>query len=226
MISREIRTDWFGLVPYKKGLGAQSLAHQEVMETQKAVILGMEHLSAITLGVRSQKDLDIKVSEEELRLRSVELVEVDRGGEATLHSPGQLVIYPIVPLTEWGIGVRDFVSSLEKATILFFDSFGIGCERGSREPGIYSSRGKIGFLGIKVDRRVTRHGIALNIHNDLSLFSLIRSCGREVETFDKLAHYDVNATQVDLFHKWIKFFTATLEHEFGVELSPSNELNL
>jgi len=201
---------WFGQKKYTEALALQKDHHEVVRQTKvEGFILGLEHSSVITCGPRTNSGLDLKMNPHQYREMGIEIFEVDRGGETTLHSPGQMVIYPILSLRQLGLGVREFVGALEEATILFFKYFGVETHRGELEPGIYSENGKIAFIGIRVDRGITRHGIALNIQNDLTLFQNIRSCGVDFERFDRLANHislEPNAMQIKLFPLWSRCF--------------------
>jgi lipoyl(octanoyl) transferase len=130
---------------------------------------------------------DLQVAEDVLKERGIELHISPRGGQATLHTPGQLVIYPCVHLTRIGIGVREYVSLLERTTQNFLKDLRIESTPNPEEPGLYTKKGKIAFFGIRVTHAITSHGIAINVTNDLSLFKLIRSCGVEGETFDSVS---------------------------------------
>jgi lipoyl(octanoyl) transferase len=199
---KSLSLEWLGPTDYSAGLEVQHSAWQRAHETGETTVLGLEHPPVITLGKRSNPALDLKTSLQALADQGIRVVSVDRGGEAVLHTTGQMVIYPIFNLIDWNLSVRDFVCVLEKTTIRFLEQLHIQARCGEKEPGIYTSRGKIGFIGIRVDRGVSRHGIAINISNELEQFRHIRCCGQENEKFDRLANYGVNATQVQLFRRW------------------------
>ncbi|MES2855284.1 MAG: lipoyl synthase, partial [Bdellovibrionota bacterium] len=86
-----INAQWCGLLSYAEGLRAQEEAVSSVSGASPGLILGLEHSSVITLGKRGIPEEDLNASETELRARKVELFRSERGGQATLHSPGQLV---------------------------------------------------------------------------------------------------------------------------------------
>ncbi len=105
------------------------------------------------------------------------LIETDRGGQTTYHGPGQLVGYPILSLTELGVGPKRYVSALERALIAVLRDFGLDahCEQGLT--GVWTPAGKIAAIGVRVARGVTTHGFALNVYTDLSAYSPIVPCG-------------------------------------------------
>jgi lipoic acid synthetase len=112
-----------------------------------------------------------------------ELVTADRGGDVTYHGPGQLVGYPIVSLQEWRAGQRDvvaYVRKLEDVLIAVLADFGIVAERSAGYTGVWVGAEKpmkIAAIGVRVSRGRTRHGFALNVDPDLSMFEHIVPCG-------------------------------------------------
>ena len=116
--------------------------------------------------------------------RGIQTLRVERGGEVTYHGPGQLVAYPIVRLADAGLLLRPFVRALELAMADTARSYGIPAERREGYPGCWVDRlgmdgppRKLGALGLRVEKGVTYHGIALNVTTDLTDFELIEPCG-------------------------------------------------
>ena len=105
------------------------------------------------------------------------VVKVDRGGQVTFHGPGQLVGYPIMDVRSWGGGPLRYVRGLEATLIGILDAFGITAGRIDKLTGIWVDDEKIAAIGVKVSRRVTTHGFALNVATDLSWFQNIVPCG-------------------------------------------------
>lgn len=204
---------WLGELSYDDGLRGQAMALEKAQEGQAGFILGLTHKSVVTLGKRARPEKDLLVSPLTLEDLGIELRFVDRGGEATLHGPGQLVIYPILPLTSLGVGVREYVELLEEASILTLKDYGILAHRGAREPGLYTSQGKIAFFGVRVQNGVSTHGLSLNVSNDLDLFDLIRSCGVLNESFDSLASSGINAMPSEVFKVWTGHFRHLFEDQ-------------
>ncbi|HET9520132.1 MAG TPA: lipoyl(octanoyl) transferase LipB, partial [Candidatus Limnocylindrales bacterium] len=96
--------------------------------------------------------------------------------------PGQLVAYPILALSRRGLLLRPLVRGLEAAMVETCASFGVAAARREGHPGCWCDPEgpdprKIGALGIRVERGVSYHGIALNIAPDLDDFELIDPCG-------------------------------------------------
>ncbi len=210
-LKMQIEKKWLGLVSYQSGLDFQQRAWESVKQKKFPVLLGLEHSNVITLGKRGEMEQDVFLSTEQRQIHQVELVMADRGGQATLHTPGQLVIYPIVDLRFQQLSVRSFVDGIEQVLIDFFSDYGVECFRGKQEPGIYTRQGKIAFLGLRIDRGVSRHGIAINVSNDLSCFSWIRSCGIDQEHFDQLSHYIKVDSLESLFNQWGQRFASVFK---------------
>src|SRR5688572_18257235 len=108
---------WLGLLPYTDSLELQAFEADRIRDSHSGVLLGVEHPSTITLGKRANPTLDLKKTIPALEEDGIYTVHIDRGGEAVLHSPGQLVIYPILPIRNWNLGVQDYVNLLEESTI-------------------------------------------------------------------------------------------------------------
>ena len=105
------------------------------------------------------------------------MVQIDRGGQVTYHGPGQLVVYPLVDLKRAGLGIRDFVTALERAVVELAAQFGIAAECRRSAPGVYVAGRKLASVGVRVRRGGSYHGLALNVALDLSPFSRINPCG-------------------------------------------------
>lgn len=140
-------------------------------------LLLLEHPHVFTLGKAARPD-HVLWSEAERRRRGVEVISVDRGGEATYHGPGQLVGYPIVDLSRLGIGIRDYIERLEGSLISYLAELGITSEPGGTGlTGVWSDGMKLAAIGIKLNRSVVSHGFALNLTTDLAYFTGIVPCG-------------------------------------------------
>ena len=154
----------------------------------------------MTLGYRAEAATEI------LSTNALPVERVSRGGLATVHAEGQLVIYPILNLRELNLGVRDYVCLLLKTTSDLLTSLGIESFIDENSVGVFTKTGKIAFCGVQVKNGVSQHGISLNVRNDLTLFNSIRSCGITRPTFDRLCEHDVNMTLNEVFSAWLKIF--------------------
>ena len=166
-----------GPVPYEGAWDIQLRIHQEVAEDGGPdTLLLLEHPHVYTLGRRGQ-ERDILVDSAELVRLGVEVHHTDRGGEVTYHGPGQLIGYPILNLHRWGSGPLKYVRALERTLIETLAEFGVSAESEGRPTGVWVEDRKIAAIGVKVSRRVTTHGFALNVCPDLSYFDHIVPCG-------------------------------------------------
>ncbi|HEY0443694.1 MAG TPA: lipoyl(octanoyl) transferase LipB [Candidatus Limnocylindrales bacterium] len=177
-----IAASWLGRVGYRDAWDLQRrLAAARAEDRIPDQLLLLEHPAVLTLG-RHADESHVLATPAELERRGIDVVRVERGGEVTYHGPGQLVAYPILSLTARGLLIRPFVRALEAAMRDTCAAFGVEADRRDGHPGCWcdgetASPRKIGALGIRVERGVTFHGIALNVATDLADFELIDPCG-------------------------------------------------
>lgn len=139
-------------------------------------LLLLEHPNVITLGKRGAMS-DILVGSNILKEQQVQVVQTDRGGQNTIHAPGQLVGYLIIHLYKKQRALRQFVYNLEQSLINTLKEFGIVAFRHPKHVGVWTDAGKIAAIGISVNYGVTRHGFALNVCTALDVFDWIVPCG-------------------------------------------------
>jgi lipoate-protein ligase B len=151
----------------------------------ETVILA-EHPPVITLGRRGL-ETDITAPAEDLERRGVLVRRIERGGLATYHGPGQLVVYPVVGLKAVGRGVTECVRGLEEAVIRTLADYGVEGLRREGHPGVFTSRGKISSVGLAVRRGVAFHGLSFNYSPDMADFGLINPCGLSAAEMTSLA---------------------------------------
>lgn len=159
-----------GLTEYGAALEIQrSLVARRARGEVPDILILLEHDHVITLGR--------KTSAGNIREQEVPVFQVERGGDATYHGPGQLVGYPIVLLEDHD--VRRHVRIMEEAIIGAARRFGIEAVRVDGRPGVWVNGKKLASIGVAVTDWVTYHGFALNVNTDLSYFGLIMPCGFE-----------------------------------------------
>lgn len=139
-------------------------------------VLLVEHPAVITLGARRSANKLLK-SCQELKQKKIDIVAIRRGGGTTAHNPGQLVFYPIMNLKQLGLGISEYVRELEAIGIELLAQLGVRAARRKGLPGIWVGKKKIASVGVRVSKSVTYHGMAVNIHNDLSIFEYMIPCG-------------------------------------------------
>jgi len=169
-----------GLTDYAKAQALQLQYHASVISGGEPAVLFLQHPSVITLGKRASKENDLTTQQEELTALSIQVAHVDRGGEATLHSPGQLVVYPILPIKAWQVRLRSFIEALLETTKQAFAKYGVEAYVDLCKPGVYVDGLKCAFVGLRIERGVVRHGLSVNLNNDLSVFNHIKPCGQSL----------------------------------------------
>lgn len=203
----DIQCLWKGEIPYQESLSLQEKLKQKAHKGSQAFMVGFECPSCITLGLRGERETDLQASHEDYK--DIEVVVIKRGGQATLHSLGQLVIYPVMDLLSWKIRPRDFLSLLESITRTTLKQYGITAEKKEDSAGLFTQNGKIAFFGIHISGGVSQHGLAINVYNDLKLFNLIRSCGVTQRPHDSLQKYGLNPGLKEVFSIWCEIAKST-----------------
>ncbi len=180
--SGSIVAAWLGRVDYRAALALQKrLAAERADGRIPDQLLLLEHPAVLTLG-RSSDRGHVRADAVTLAARGIEVVQVERGGEVTYHGPGQLVAYPIIRLADRDLMVRPLVRALEAAIVATCAALGVAADRRDGQPGCWCDPTgpdprKIGALGLRIERGVSYHGIALNVSVDLADFDLIDPCG-------------------------------------------------
>ncbi len=196
-VSDAIEVIRLGLTDYRAAWVMQRTLQAEVIAAKRAgrpadisqKLIIVEHPPVFTLG-RGGDRANLLVSEEDLARRGASFVPVDRGGDITFHGPGQIVAYPIFDLdrltTRAGESLHDlhrYLRTLEEIVIDTCAAFGIRAGREEGRTGVWvgpDARGderKICAMGVRCSRWVTMHGLALNVHTDLSWYDSIVPCG-------------------------------------------------
>ena len=178
--SGTLQSRFLGLTPYREARQLQEeLVVQRIAGRIPDTILYCEHPPVVTLGKRTQSE-HLLVSRQLLTERIGEVVEVTRGGSVTLHLPGQLVIYPVVSLTERKLGVKQFVELGLSAIVAVLSQLKIAAEIRLNPAGVWTkgeATKKLAQVGLQITRGVTNHGFAVNVSCPLAPFSLIAPCG-------------------------------------------------
>jgi lipoate-protein ligase B len=155
----------------------QELVNDVLSGKRTNTLLLLEHPSVFTIGRRGSKD-HILLSQDQLARLDIPVHSVDRGGEVTYHGPGQLVVYPIINLKNWGAPVS-YVRKLEEIIIATLKDYGIHGAKALDSTGVWVNHHKIGAIGVKIRRGITHHGLSLNINTDLTFYKYIIPCGAE-----------------------------------------------
>ena len=150
------------------------------------VLITTEHEPVLTMGRRAGPQ-DVVASQTMLSQAQVTVHHIERGGLATYHGPGQLVMYPVFRLRNLSLGVVSLVNTLEDAVIAVLGDFGISAGRLEGHPGVWVGHRKIASVGLAVRRGICFHGLALNRDPNLDHFRLINPCGLEANRMTSMA---------------------------------------
>jgi lipoyl(octanoyl) transferase len=171
-----LTASWLGRVEYPAAWSWQQELFLARLDGDVGdTLMLLEHPPTYTLGRRGNKD-DLVYGDRERATRGISLYEVDRGGRATYHGPGQLVGYPILALGE-RYDVVAYLRKLEDVLIRLSESLGVEAHRDDDHTGVWVGRNKIGAIGVKITRGISMHGFAFNVATDLSMFEGIVPCG-------------------------------------------------
>ena len=159
-------------------------------------LLFVEHDPVYTKGRRSEPG-HLPMGEDWYRMQGVEVEETDRGGQVTYHGPGQLVGYPIMPITD----VVAYLRTMEEAIVAALAEEGIAA--GPREglTGVWVEDRKIGSIGVHVSRGVTTHGFAINVDNDLQPFEWVVPCGLDGVRMTSITKETGKGDHLDCFRR-------------------------
>ena len=132
------------------------------------------HYPVVTMGRKAQKS--------DIHSWTGPVYRIERGGQATYHGPGQIVVYPIISLRDKGHNIGGLLNALKLATIMALDSCGISAtdsshREGNNLSGVWVGDKKVASIGLAVRRWVTYHGMAINLYTDPQAFSGISPCG-------------------------------------------------
>ena len=217
-----------GLTEYKKAWNLQ----KELFTTNFNIKTGktngdtsnhlflLEHPHVYTLGNSGDKN-NLLLSDEMLNKKKASFFKIERGGDITYHGPGQLVGYPVFDLDKLHLSIKEFVYNIEEMLIATVAQYGIVAERLEGATGVWldphhpQKARKIAAIGMKISKKISMHGFALNVNTNLEYFNYIIPCGlknKGVTSIKKELGKEVPLNEV----------TAVLRHAFekvfGVKL--------
>jgi lipoic acid synthetase len=184
-----LRTRWLGRLPYTEAWDLQRAFHEGRVRgrTVDDYLLLLEHPPVFTIG-RNGDSTNLLVGMAGAQDHGAEVHHIDRGGDITFHGPGQLVGYPIIQLDD-PKQIVPYVRKVEEVLIRTLAEFGVIGWREEGYTGVWTDKGKVAAIGIRVSRRVTMHGFAVNLHPDMSYFGMMNPCGitdRDVTNLSEL----------------------------------------
>ena len=227
MEERAIGVSWLGRMAYRDAWDLQKrLAAARADGRIDDQLLLLEHPAVLTLG-RQADESHVLATPDELERRGIEVIRVERGGEVTYHGPGQLVAYPILRLADRDLLLRPYVRALEAALADTCRAFGVPAGRRDGHPGCWvdpdgAAPRKVGALGIRVERGVAYHGIALNVDVDLADFDLIDACGMPGVASTSIAAElgrPADRASIDAVARAAAVFAPALARHLGAELA-------
>jgi lipoyl(octanoyl) transferase len=190
-----------GVVPYDEALELQL----RLRDLRQAGAIGdtlllLEHPPVYTRGRRTEPS-DLPMGEDWYRAQGIEIHDADRGGRVTYHGPGQLVGYPIMQISD----VPAYVHTMEGAVVAALADEGIEAEVRDGLTGIWAGEGKIGSIGVHVNRGVTTHGFAVNVDNDLQPFEWVVPCGLDGVRMTSVSKESGRADGIGCFRKRVAY---------------------
>jgi lipoyl(octanoyl) transferase len=166
-----------GLTTYADACDLQVLLHEARAANRiEDILIITEHLPVYTRG-RTARPEHLAGWWDRNTIDGIPVCITDRGGSVTYHGPGQLVGYPILELRRYCAGPKAYVGLLEEVLIRGLSQLAIVSTRQRGKPGVWVDGRKIGAIGVRISKGVTRHGFALNVTNELHPFSAVLPCG-------------------------------------------------
>ena len=170
-------------------------------ETSRDQIWLVQHPPVYTQGTACSQDTFIP--------SNIPVIKTDRGGQITYHGPGQIVMYPLLRLKRFGLGVKALVTQLEQCVVNTLDGYDVSAERREDAPGVYVDQAKIAALGLRIRRGNTYHGLSFNIDMDLSPFSNVDPCGYKGLRVSQLKditkkEFDIDKVSEQLLNHFLK----------------------
>lgn len=190
MTQAQVRVRWLGRLPYAESWDLQKAFWEGRVlgRNPDDYLLLVEHPHTYTVG-RNGDGSNLLISEEALADIDAEIHYVDRGGDITYHGPGQLVGYPIfaVPRLPNGFDMVGHVRRIEQLIIAALADLGVQAWAEEGLTGVWTDRGKVAAIGVRVSRGVSMHGFAINVDPDLGYFGKIIPCGITDRTVTSIA---------------------------------------
>jgi len=172
--NRTLKVYLLGCVDFDSLLVLQERALREIHYQQDAaaMLFVCEHPPIVTVG-REGSHHQLSGAYHELKARQIEVRWTNRGGGALLHAPGQLAVYPLLPLSQLGIGVAGFQQRLQQSILHASRELGVDCETCPDASGILGRCGQFAFLGAAIKSWISYYGLYINVSPDMKLQRLI-----------------------------------------------------
>jgi lipoyl(octanoyl) transferase len=152
----------------------RALAYQVAGDRRAAALVLCEHAGLITVG-REGSPAHLRCGPDELQARRWRVRWVNRGGGCLLHLPGQLVVYPVLPLDRLGLGLQAYLDRLQRVVVAVLADFSVQAQTRPGRPGVWVGNRPIAGVGVAVRHWVSTFGVVLNVDPDLTAFRLVQS---------------------------------------------------
>lgn len=168
--SKSLQVFLLGTVDFESALRLQERFRDEVIARNdlRGGLFICEHPPVVTIG-REGSRTHLRRDDSEFRKLDIDVRWLNRGGGAWMQCPGQIAVYPIVPLQRLGLGLAEYRRRLEQAVLDVCRELQVTSHRIDEEPGVFCSLGQLANVGIAVRSWVTMYGLTLNVRPDLSL---------------------------------------------------------
>jgi len=165
-----------GQIEFERCLCLQENLAAEVgsRDDGRICLLLCEHPSLITVG-RGGSAADLALDSPLLRNRQIQTRWVKRGGGCLVHAPGQLAVYPILPLRWYGFSVGRYLSILQHSMLRILVRLGVAAELRPPQDGIWGRTGQLVAFGVTIQHWVAYHGAFVNVSPPTGLFRLLNS---------------------------------------------------
>lgn len=178
-----------GVIDYKECWDFQEVLFNEILKQKREEkcnimnhLIFCEHPHVYTLGKSGSED-NMLINYIQLQAKNATFHKINRGGDITYHGPGQLVGYPILNLTAFEVGIKDYIFKIEEAIIIAMKHFNVEATRLDGAIGVWldvdnpKKVRKICAIGVRTSHWVSMHGFAFNINTELDYFNHINPCG-------------------------------------------------
>ena len=167
-----------GLISYSDFLTVQSdLLDKRINGLIEDTLVVAEHTPVVTLGRLSREE---EVSDKDFFIdKNIPVIRTNRGGNATYHGPGQIVLYPVVDLADKQKDVSAYIDLLEKTICRSMECLGVAVSKNGQKRGVWFGEEKVSFIGVAFKKWVSFHGVSVNINNDITPFEHIDPCGEQ-----------------------------------------------
>jgi lipoate-protein ligase B len=212
LLPSSLRIENWGLLEYGEAFERQEqMVRAQLEDGGQDTLILVEHPPVVTLGRRGS-DEDLLMPQAQFSTAGISFQRINRGGLATAHEPGQLVVYPVVALKRKDL--RWFADSLLGIVVSLLADHGLQGTLKAGEPGVWVNDRKICSFGIAVKKWVSSHGIALNVNNDLNTFNMIVPCGRPEEQVTSMTReLGFSPDLVEIKQMFIQYFCSAFAYE-------------